>query len=262
MTAKALMTLLMATLFISVSWFVQQPGSWLKTKHKGIVIYYQKQDVHQIKHYKKMLIRGHKQVKDFFADPYPASYNVYVHPDRMSLDSAWQKDWAMPTFKSECWMVASGVAHKMDILSPVRWDSLACEHKYQEKKQVQQLIIHELVHVFHGQNNASPDFSNTEGIDWLVEGLAVYASGQLDATRLNAVKDLVNKKQTPATLENFWKGKNKYGLAGSMIMYIDHRYGRTILKELLPFTQKQEILTHLKTSEEDLIAAWGKFLQK
>jgi hypothetical protein len=39
----------------------------------------------------------------------------------------WQKDWNEPRFKSECWMVASGVASKLDVISPKSWDKQACD---------------------------------------------------------------------------------------------------------------------------------------
>jgi hypothetical protein len=40
---------------------------------------------------------------------------------RKALASAWQQDRNYPDFQSECWMVASGVAHQMDLLSPSAW---------------------------------------------------------------------------------------------------------------------------------------------
>lgn len=88
-------------------------------------------------------------------------------------------------------MVASGIATKLDMISPKMWDKESCEHQYAETKK-HNSSLHELVHVYHGQLNASPDFSNVEGIDWFVEGLATYASGQCDSLRIAEIK-----KQSP-----------------------------------------------------------------
>jgi hypothetical protein len=159
-------------------------------------------------------------------------------------------------------MVASGVALQLDMLTPAQWDAESCEHSYTDKVKTQQLITHELVHVYHGQKNVSPDFSDTEGIDWFVEGLATYASGQCDISRLQEVKNAVLNNSIPSNLDNFWKGKLKYGLSGSVILFIDETYGRAKLLELIPFNKKTEILAALNTSEQELIDKWKVFITK
>ena len=158
-------------------------------------------------------------------------------------------------------MVASGTAARLDMISPKAWDKEACEHKYSETEKTQQLITHELVHVYHGQQNTSPDFSNTEGIDWFVEGLATYASGQCDADKIAMVKKAIADGKIPASLDKFWTGKIKYGLSGSVVMFIDHQYGRDKLKELLPLNRKMQIFSALKISEEDFLLKWKEYMQ-
>ena len=49
-------------------------------------------------------------------------------------------------------MVASGVAARLDMISPMAWDKQACEHSYKEADKTQQLITHELVHIYHRAN--------------------------------------------------------------------------------------------------------------
>lgn len=214
-----------------------------------------------MKDYNQLVEYGIKSVKSFFNATYNKEFNIFIHPNRHSLDSSWQQDWNMPEFKSECWMVASGVATKLDVLSPKLWDKEACEHIYSETEKTQQLIAHELVHVFHGQLNVSPDFSNVEGIDWFVEGLATFASGQCDTLRISEVKKAIIGKTIPENLDNFWTGKIKYGLSGSVVMFIDHKYGRIQLKELLPLNKKAQILSVLKTSESELLNEWKQYIQ-
>jgi hypothetical protein len=86
-------------------------------------------------------------------------------------------------------MIASCVSAKLDMLSHKQWDGEACEHIYSEFQKTQQLITYELVLVYHAQHNASPDFSNTEEIDWFAEGLATDATRQCDSIRMIDVKN-------------------------------------------------------------------------
>jgi hypothetical protein len=94
-----------------------------------------------------------------------------------------------------------------------------------------------------------------------VEGLATYASGQADSIRMNAVKNAISENKIPSTLDAFWTGKLRYGLSGSVVMYIDHAYGRAELIKLLRYNKKSEILSHLKTSEEELLKNWEAHMQ-
>ncbi len=230
--------------------------------HSNYNLNYYTSDRENISAYSLLIDKGFTEVKDFFQAKDLKKFDVFIFPDRKSLDSSWQKSWNMPEFKSECWMVASGVSNRFDLISPAAWKTDACEHDFSDKEKTQKLITHELVHVYHGQQNASPDFSATEGIDWFVEGLATYASGQCDSLRMAQVRKAIAENQVPMKLDAFWTGKNKYGLSGSMVMFIDKKYGRKKLLELLPFSKKSEILLSLGVSEEVLLEAWKKFMMK
>ncbi|MBL7912809.1 MAG: hypothetical protein JNJ41_17230 [Bacteroidia bacterium] len=253
-------------LFIAVaiiSVFAFKPTkNWFSEKHTTYTFFYTSADQKNKKEYVGVLDNGVKFVKTFFDEPFKKEFTVYVHPDRRSLDTTWQRDFKMPEFRSECWMVASGMATKLDIISPVTWDKESCEHKYSEKIKTQELINHELFHVFHGQLNASPDFSDVDNIDWFVEGLAAYASGQCDSLRMAQVKKALDENKVPTTLDKFWTGKLKYGLSGSVVKYIDVTYGRKKLRSLLGFNKKQQILKELSCSEEELLMKWKEFMLK
>lgn len=232
----------------------------LTEQHKGFTLHYTAADEPHKQEIINLIENGMTEVRRFFKVGFNNRFDVYIHPDRHSLDSAWQKDWGMPGFHSECWMVASGVATRLDMLSPAHWETQACEHKYADSVKTQRLITHELVHVFHGQHNASPDFSSTEGIDWFVEGLATFASGQCDQARLAEVKKAVAEDKIPAGLDDFWTGRMKYGLSGSMVLYIDKKYGRSKLKEMLRYNTKTALLTALKVTETALLEGWKEFI--
>ncbi len=236
-------------------------NDWKFEIKKGYWIYFKSQDTINLNEYEHLIQNGIEQAVSFFDNNFPQNFNVYIHPNRQTLDSTWRKDWNMPDFKSECWMVASGIATKLDIISPKIWNTESCEHDYSETIKTQQLITHELVHVFHGQMNPSPDFATTTGIDWFIEGLATYASGQCDSIRINAMMIEIKNNTAPVSLDNFWKGKNKYGLSGSIVMYIDKNYGRKKLYTLLHLTNKAEILNALDLTEPKLIHDWKNYLQ-
>ena len=249
------------TILLSVFGWKTIENNWITDKHNGYNLNYTSADIKNANEYKKLIDNGMNNAIKFFDSPYKNGLDVFVHPSRQSLDSTWQKDWKMPTFQSECWMVASGVSKRLDMISPKLWDTESCEHKYAESEKTQQIITHELIHVYHGQLNFSEDFSNTDGIDWFVEGLATYASGQCDESRLAEVKKAITDNKIPTNLDKFWTGKIKYGLSGSVVMYIDKKYGRKKLIELLPFNKKSEIFMALETNEKDFLKAWKSFIQ-
>lgn len=250
-------TLLVIPFFLSWTSYNEH---WNAEGKDGFRIIYTSADDINKDEYAGLIENGVKNVTAFFHEPYQRDFDVYIHPNRHSLDSTWQYDWKMPEFKSECWMVASGVADRMDLISPKTWDKEACEHSYSDKAKTQMLITHELVHVFHGQKNPSPDFSNVTGIDWFVEGLATYASGQCDAARIAEVKKAITDGKAPSSLDQFWSGRLKYGLSGSMVMYIDQKYGRAKLVSLLGYTDISDLLSALGTNEAGLLEGWRAFM--
>ena len=44
-------------------------------------------------------------------------------------------------------------------------------------------------------------------------------------------------------------------------MYIDKKYGREKLKELLPTNNKKKLLSTLKITETELLNEWQKYIQ-
>jgi len=219
-------------------------------------IHYDALDEQQAKQIARWLDQGQKEINKFFDGGFKKKFEVFIFSERDSLDQQWQKDWNMPDFKSQCWMVASGIAHRLDILSPRIWETQACEHNNKDTLATKKLIVHELVHVFHGQHNPSPTFENVENIDWLVEGLAVYVSGQLDKERYERAKSYMLAEEGPNSLADIWKGEHKYGLAGSMVKFIDDTYGRKTVVQLIGFTKVNEVLGALQISEEELVRQW------
>ena len=258
-TSFLLLTVLLTPILFG--WTIVE-NKWIVEKQNGYSLYYTTLDKQNIVEYKAYFEAGKRTVEEFFQSSYISDFNIYIHPSRSSLDSAWQKDWNMPDFKSECWMVASGISNKLDIISPKKWDSLACEHSYSNSIKTQRLITHELAHVFHGQQNKSPDFSSVTGIDWFVEGLAVYASGQCDSIRILEVKKALSENKIPETLDKFWTGNLKYGLSGTVVLYLDKKFGRDKIVSLLKFNNIEDLLNALNTTEFEIINGWNEYMKE
>lgn len=164
---------------------------WQKSIHNKFTLYYKLEDSNKVNVLETYLENGIKTVQEYFSNTFEKKFDVYIFPSRKKLDSQWGKNWNIPGFKSECWMVASGVAHSLDLLSINRWKKEACEHNPDDFDATQKIITHELVHVFHGQQNPVPDFTGLDDLGWFIEGIAVLVSGQLDSTR---TKDLIEAR--------------------------------------------------------------------
>ena len=203
---------------------------------------------------KPHLGQGRERIETFFGKPFPQSFVVEIHPDRKAFDAYFDQRWHLP--KTELWMVASGVADRLTILSPRVWKSEAAEHDPGDEKHLHELIVHEMVHVFQGQHNPHPDFDGLDELGWLVEGLAVYVSGQLEGSHRLSAHQAIEAGKTPAALSEAWSGRYRYGVAGSMAEFIDLRYGRQTLIDLLPMTTNDQALKRLETTEADFLTAW------
>lgn len=199
---------------------------------------------------------GIEKIEDFFKKPFDHKFDVHLFPNRDELNKQWQNEWNMPEFKSQCWMVASGTANRLDLLSPQVWKDEACEHSYENKTKLEKLIYHELVHVYQGQFNPNPDFEGMDKIGWFVEGLAVFASGQLDEERIERAKEAYNLQKIPDNLEDIWSGNYRYAIAGSLVNFIDQKYGRNKTIELIAYTSEKQILNSLGVSHDDLLKEW------
>jgi hypothetical protein len=226
-----LKVLLISLLFVTGS--VPEQSDWLRRQTPHFTVFYQRSSEPDIALFEHWLEKGYATTETFFTDTFKSSFDVYVHPGRATLDSTWQRNWKQPSFRSECWMVASGEAGRLDLLSPRLWNTQACGHRFEDTVEAKKLITHEMVHVFHAQHQSTPDFSDAVRIDWFVEGLATYASGQLSRLRIRQIQNSIRNKTVPRSLDKFWTGPMRYGLSGSVVAYIDQHYGRKKLKQLL-----------------------------
>jgi hypothetical protein len=197
---------------------------------------------------------GQREVVAYFGAPFAAPYEVRVFADRAALDAHLRVLWNDPSVKTECWMVGMGAAAELVLLAPSSWKQAACEHDARDEVALARLVTHELVHVYHSQRNPSLEAGTEEiqGLAWFVEGLAVVVSGQLDEERLAAAR----AGTVPAKLADFWSGPNRYGLSGSVVRYLEARYGRAKLASLLSAPSPAAFFAALGLDDTSLLSRW------
>jgi hypothetical protein len=203
---------------------------------------------------KPCIQEGQKKIERFFGQPFKKVFEVEVFANRAAFDEYFRKRWKVP--KTEAWMVASGVADRLTILSPRVWKTEAVEHDPANTNHIRDLVTHELVHVYHGQHNPRPDFDDMDDMGWFVEGLAVYVSGQLEGAHRTAAKEALKAGKAPTRLADAWSGRYRYGVSGSMAEFVDERYGRDIVKKLLAVVNNQDAMKLLNTTETQFLEAW------
>jgi hypothetical protein len=194
-----------------------------------------------------------KAIQLFFGAQFPDQVHFHLVSERADFDVAVKRFGLSP---SQCWMVGVGTADLMVLLSPSAWAKQACEHDPNDSGATRQLVAHELIHVYHGQFNPTRDFSGVDDLDWFVEGLAVFGSGQLTKERLDRMQAAVDSNQIPSTLSTIWTGPNRYAFAGSLVRYVDQTWGRATIVRLLQVRSSKEALEVLRTDEKSLLGGW------
>ena len=204
------------------------------------------------------LAHGAQLIEAYFGEPLEEGVVVEVHPSRDSFTASFPPEWGMS--ETACWMVAAGVSDRLIILSPRVWGEEACEHDPDDARHVQDIVVHELVHVFHGRRNPTGDFTGAEEVGWFVEGLAVHVSGQLGHGHMAEPQEAIVNGVAPVRLADAWSGKYRYGVSGSLVEYLDVTYGREVIRKMLAVTNQAELLALAGVTEDELLEQWRLFV--
>lgn len=205
---------------------------------------------------KAWIEKGARSVEQFFGKPYPKPFTADVYGNRNGLDAEMKRRWNMPP--SEKWMVASGAASGLLLLSPATWKTEAIGHDGTNGTEVQKIVTHELTHVYHGQRCPQHEFDGMDEMAWFIEGLATYVAGQLGGRSLTA-RQAIESGKAPKSLVDAWSGSYRYGVSGAMVRYIDKTYGRKTVIALLEATSNSSALKMLRTNEEAFLRNWKAF---
>ncbi|HYE57652.1 MAG TPA: hypothetical protein VD948_04065 [Rhodothermales bacterium] len=236
---------------------VEEASAWRTVPAAGFTLWYQAPDAARADAFLHYGSTGKTVVEAFF-ERRVDSFTLHLYPDRPALTAYWRQAWGQPTLVPECWMIASGDRRGVAMLSPGVWRAQACGHDPDDADHVERIVAHEIVHVLHRQTNGASVGSHIP--QWLWEGLAVYASGQLNARARADVKAAVERGSVPARLDHIMAAPNGYALAGSLVGYLDVAYGRDRTRALLHVTSQAELLDGLGLSEDTLMARWQAYV--
>lgn len=211
----------------------------------------------QARAFTRYAVNAEKLVTKFFGKGFSRPVTLVLCKDRAAFDAQLKQQWGME--KTERWMVGAAGASKAFFLSPDAWAKEADDHNPNDAVEIERLVAHELTHSFHAQNNPSKDLDGMDDMAWFAEGLATYVSGQLDAARPKGPPKPTDPA-FPTSLKTIWKGRAKYGLAGSLVKYVDGKWGRPVLAKLLKDTSNEAALKVLGVNEGELFEGWKAWL--
>lgn len=222
----------------------------------SVQIEYFEADEPRIAELKSAAVAGVANAEGFTGMTFPSGFAMHVYPTRLSLTTYWRIAWNDPALVPQCWMIASSNRESIALLSPRIWTSENCGHDGNSAAYVARVIAHETIHILQAKNNPAPDINAVQQTKWLNEGAAVLGSGQFDDGQVQVVRQLVLSGYVPASLAVIWTGQQGYAVAGSVTKYIDARWGRAVLRQILTKSSNADILAVLGVSESDLINAW------
>lgn len=203
--------------------------------------------------------QGVERIEAYFGAPLPAPIRIRVFSSRAEMDVYMRDAWGME--ETACWMVGGAEEDALILLSPRVWREEACDHDPDDEDHVRDLVVHELVHVYHMQRNPAHEFDGVEGLDWFVEGLATFVSGQYERFHVDRAREAIATGAVPERLADAWTGRYRYGVSGSLVAYLEMRIGRLGIVELLEARQLDEVLAAVGMSETELLAAWAEWVR-
>lgn len=220
---------------------------------------YEPEDSSQMAALESYSYEGVERVENFFGARYLNPVTVVVLPDRAAFDAYAAREWGMP--QTQCWMVGAAATNSLVLVSPRHW-SPDCDHDPNDATHVRDIVVHELVHVYHMQHNPSDEFEGADEVGWFVEGLATYASGQLETGHADRAREAVETGAVPARLMDAWSGPYRYGVAGSLAAFIDETVGRDTFVELLGAATQDELLSAMGMTETQVLEAWADWVKR
>jgi hypothetical protein len=229
---------------------------WLTVIGGGVSIRAVRSDSGLVPLVRDAVRNGEMLATTFFAVAPLQPFSISIYPDRPSLTDRWRVAWQLPAFQPECWLIAAAWATELDLLSPRAWSRDACGHNADNLTHVRNVIAHEVVHVLHGQLGQHANLGSMLSAQWFTEGLATYISGMLDVDYAGVVQGRLGAGFAPRTLAEVWNEQARYPLSASIVRYIDRRYGRIALRDLLTARSTTAILTRLGVGEAELLTAW------
>lgn len=221
-------------------------ANWL-TREAGTVTYtYAEADATLVTAITPVVATEAGRMAEFLGLSFTRSYGVTVSPDRATFDYRFFRAFSS---SPQCWVIATASPAGIELLSPRAW---GCGHDPSSTEHLRTVLAHELTHVIHAQQ---PE-TGFPFLRWFQEGLATYASGQLDAEYRGQAQTRFSQGFVPASLEGMMNDGAAYGLSADLVRYIDRVWGRATLRMLTQARSTAAAAAMLNESEASLIARW------
>ena len=257
------LTVLLGVVFIAANAGCQKPTAshispdeWLTVTAGGLSVRAVRADSTLVPLVRDAIRDGQTLATSFFSSAPLQPFSITIFPDRASLTEHWRAVWNFPAFQPECWMIAAAWGSELAMLSPRVWSRDACGHDATNVTHIRNVLAHEVVHVLHAQLGGHPSLGTMLNAQWFTEGLATYVSGMLDVEYAGTVQSRLAAGFSPRSIAEVWNDQANYPLSASIVRYIDRRYGRAAVRDLLSARSTAVILTRLGVSEADLLMAW------
>jgi hypothetical protein len=224
-----------------------QDVAWLESNGGGVSFRYGDTDSALVASMTPIVESELVRVTDFLGVRNQRSFQLVVWPDRPRFTDRFR---VLFRETPQCWVIAWGLASGIEMLPPRLWE---CGHPATSTEHLRLVLAHELTHVVHAQQ---PGFGYSGDTSWFMEGLAVYVSGQYNATYAGAARARFTQGFVPSSLPGMMNDGASYGLAGDLVRFIDASWGRSTLRSLTAASSTTMILSMLNETETNLLARW------
>jgi hypothetical protein len=229
---------------------------WLTVADSGLSIRAVRADLELVPLVAGAIRDGEALATAFFGSGPLQPYTIAIYPDRATLADRWRVAWQFPSYQPQCWEIAAAWATELDLLSPRAWNRDGCGHDPGNTTHIRNVLAHEVTHVLHGQLGGHANIGSMGNAQWFTEGLATYVSRMLDVDYAGSVQSRLDAGFAPRTLAEVWSDRANYPLSASIVRYIDRRYGREALRDMLSARSTSAILTRIGVGEAELLTSW------
>jgi hypothetical protein len=230
-------------------------GTWRYLTANGVKLGYTTADSGEAPSLLAAAVRGRAMIEAFAGVSLGDVVLTHIHPSRATLEPDWQQTFGTPPGGFQCWMIANANRSTVMMLSPRVWASDSCGQPRGDSVAARSVLAHEMMHTLHRRTYPDSLFRGMNQSGWLYEGIAVYSSGQMAERYDSQVAGAVAAGE-PATLASVLTTERGYAVAGSIVRYIDRKYGRAVLTDLMRRQGNPDILTRLGVTEAALLAEW------
>jgi len=230
----------------------QGSTEWTMVQGDGVRLYHKSPDRTQAASLLAVGEAARRQIESFTGEAFADDFDLRIYPDREEFEAYWRE----VGFTPQCWMIARATRTGIEMLAPRAWAADGCGHDGGNSTEVQRVMSHEAMHVYHARVNLLPEVNHVAGLKWLNEGVAVYSAQQLDASMRNQAAQFAAGDLAGVSLSSLGLTAVGYAVGGSIAEFIDQSFGRAALLHALRAPSTTAVLDTLNISESRLLLSW------